>query len=483
MNPLRIFFLFTLCTASFLSPLARASTLGVIADIEGDWRKIHSFASNSNILTIKSDDPAHFDAELSGDSKLVFLGDSIDKGPNNLKVLSFLIYLKHKYPDRVVFIQGNRDANKLRFIWELKPQALALNDPAEHLSLDRFRLNSWAKAFSQFISTEALAQVDSVPTPYTHGTDLINDRILKMKWMLKDTMGCPTTFQDLKGEMDHAPDTAVAEQLLSWVSQEGLLAEYLRLSDLAYLDEPTGSLFVHGGISVENFGVIPESRLGRSDSSKITDVRAWIATLNAWSQARIQQGLAGDIEGALPLIQYQEPQVVLNAVGAQTWGLPNGISIAQGRPWSETFNLDPYHSAGLSPELIAHLQASGISKILFGHSPVGQVPVMMKSGDFLVVACDTSVTTPPRVATIEVSDSGVQITATYMKGATPVKFTANSADATTGTQRSLTMEDGTEMPLWNLGSITSEVDPLHQFILEVFYKKAPFGPFGLPTYR
>jgi len=465
---------------------AHAANIGIIADVEGDWRKIQSFAENSDVLKIHSDNPTHFDAELKADSKLVFLGDSIDKGPNNLKVLSFLLYLKNKYPDRVILIQGNRDANKLRFNWELAPAALALNQDESKLSLDRFRLSSWEGAFTKFISTEALAQVDGVHTAYEHGASTTNDGILKMKWMLKDTMGCPTTFQDLKSEMAPAPDSTVFGTFRGMVSPHGLLSNYLRQSQLAHLDEETSTLFVHGGVSLENFGIVPESRIGRGDAYKITDVRTWIAALNHWSQERIAQGLAGDFEGALPLIQYQEPQVVLNDAGKQTWGPPNGISIAQGRPWSETFHLDPYHPAGLSTGLIAHLKASGITKIFFGHSPVGQVPVMMRADDFIVVACDTSVTQPPRNATIEVSKEGIQITATYLRGSVPLKMIAHSSDGiigNRGTRKTITLEDGTEKSTWIVGRLIEGEDHRKWPILEAYWTKAPFGPFGLPTYK
>ena len=463
-------------------PIANAANIGVIADVEGDWRKIQSFAENSEVLKIHSDDPTHFDAELKGDSKLVFLGDSIDKGPNNLKVLNFLLYLKDKYPDRVILIQGNRDANKLRFIWELSPAALALNHDESKLSLDRFRLSSWEGAFSKFVSTDALAQVDGVHTAYQHGASPTNDGILKMKWMLKDTMGCPTTFQDLKSEMAPAPDSTVFGTFRGLVSPHGLLANYLRQSQLAHIDEETGTLFVHGGVSLENFGTIPESRVGRGDSHKMAEVRAWITALNQWSQERIAQGLAGDFEGALPLMQYQEPQIILNDSGKQTWGPPNGISIAQGRPWSEAFHLDPYHAAGLSIDLVAHLKASGITKIFFGHSPVGQVPVMMKADDFVVVACDTSVTQPPRNGTIEVSKEGIQITATYLRGSVPFKMIAHSSDGIVGTRKTITLEDGTEKSTWIIGRLIEGEDHQKWPILEAYWTKAPFGPFGLPSY-
>lgn len=47
-----------------------------------------------------------FDA--SGD-ELVFIGDYIDRGPDNVKVVSYADYLKKNHPDRVVLLIGNHE--------------------------------------------------------------------------------------------------------------------------------------------------------------------------------------------------------------------------------------------------------------------------------------------------------------------------------------------------------------------------------------
>jgi len=491
-------FLFAFLAVFFNFPSAFAGRVGVLADIEGDWRKIQAFVDQSEdllrIVPDPSGDPCRVEGELSADSKLVFLGDSIDKGPDNFKVLNFLVHLKQKYPDRVILIQGNRDVNKLRFNWELAPSALALNGGDERFNLDRFRMRSWADSFAQWSAKHDFAQVDGVPTDYSHGAYPVIDSILKAKWMLRETMGSPTAFEDVKHEMGRLAhkgltDAEILEVLLGWVAPGGLLADYLLSSQLAYLDEETGSLFVHGGLNRQNFGVVPESRLGKDDAlegeiSDLAGLQAWIGALNRWSHRQVQSGLEGDFIGALGVIEYQEPEVVRTASGhSQAWGSnPNSISVAQARPWSPDYNLNPFHDTGLSSDLIARLRHVGVSKLFFGHSPVGQVPVLMKSEGMIVVACDTSVTAPPRNAYIEVTPEDVRVRATYVSpvGA-PVLLVADSSDPAVGVGALVVAGDGSSRWVWSLGRRVVGEDPSQWPLLRAQWQKGP-GPFGVPTY-
>ena len=55
----------------------------------------------------------------------VFGGDAFDRGAGDLRVARLLIDLKRRYPDRVVLIIGNRDANKMRLTSELAASELS----------------------------------------------------------------------------------------------------------------------------------------------------------------------------------------------------------------------------------------------------------------------------------------------------------------------------------------------------------------------
>ena len=53
------------------------------------------------------------------DSILFYFEKICDKGGNDLKVLEMMLDLKNRFPDRVHFVLGNRDVNKLRISQEI----------------------------------------------------------------------------------------------------------------------------------------------------------------------------------------------------------------------------------------------------------------------------------------------------------------------------------------------------------------------------
>ena len=51
-------------------------------------------------------------------NKVAFLGDFFDKGPNVVKSINAIVNLYNSNLNKVHIILGNRDVNKLRFIYE-----------------------------------------------------------------------------------------------------------------------------------------------------------------------------------------------------------------------------------------------------------------------------------------------------------------------------------------------------------------------------
>lgn len=47
--------------------------------------------------------------ELSGDNKLIFLGDYIDSGPSSKETLEYIFNLQKQYPNQIVALKGNHE--------------------------------------------------------------------------------------------------------------------------------------------------------------------------------------------------------------------------------------------------------------------------------------------------------------------------------------------------------------------------------------
>lgn len=100
--------------------MASSKKVGYVSDIEGNydyWRKYVEYsdvlvAEGSNVLLR---DNCHF----------VCGGDVCDRGAGDIRVLRELLALKKLYPQRVHFVLGNRDINKLRLPAALHPSVLS----------------------------------------------------------------------------------------------------------------------------------------------------------------------------------------------------------------------------------------------------------------------------------------------------------------------------------------------------------------------
>jgi murein DD-endopeptidase MepM/ murein hydrolase activator NlpD len=456
-----------------------------LGDVEGNWTKVATFLQNSKLL--KANPAAPDDEEkyemVGKVGTFVYLGDSIDNGKQNQKVLRFFTSLKKRYPTRVVLILGNRDINKLRFLWELKDAALKMDDPATMNSLDRFRLTAWADEFAAFLKTNPT--VDDAKPAYTHGQNIDTDKVLKTKFLLAKTLGCVPTFGFLKEELGNPADIEVVHYLENLAQKGGLLNTYLHMAQVIYYDKYTKTLFMHGGIPQDNVGFVPGA--GKKDFTDKTGMIAWTEALNKWAQARILDAEKGDIEKAIPLIQYQEPVIQTLANGKTSWGsTPNPESVVLARPWLADFNISM-----IRDDIQTQLLAAGVTRLVFGHSPVGDVPVFMKNGQFEMIDADTTQALQPHNGTVVITPKGAQVLATFNTykpqtagkpagpGAEIISSTNllyESTDPTLGSQSTV----APDRLQWALGTTMSSETPKQR--LRVLFSKSPFGPFSVPTY-
>jgi hypothetical protein len=98
------------------------SIISFVTDVEGNFTYWKNYISFSKILKGRAGDGK---LELIDSlSQLVYGGDVCDRGTGDVRVLKDLIGLKKDYPDRIHFILGNRDVNKLRLPFELTKSAI-----------------------------------------------------------------------------------------------------------------------------------------------------------------------------------------------------------------------------------------------------------------------------------------------------------------------------------------------------------------------
>ncbi|MFT3697853.1 MAG: metallophosphoesterase [Kofleriaceae bacterium] len=182
----------------------------------------------------------------------------------------------------------------------------------------------------------------------------------QLKWTFEHTMGAPHAFEHRATELGTSDPDAVVESFRADVAPDGELRRYLEVAQLAFRQGVT--LFVHGGVSAANLFVTP----GRP---RATSVDAWVASLNAF----YRDELAGD---PAALIAYQAPLPGTHA---------NETSVVYARPTTDAG--DPILPL---PEVIAALRADGISRVVVGHTPSGDCPAIVRSGDFELVLADNS---------------------------------------------------------------------------------------------
>jgi hypothetical protein len=109
-------------------------SIGYVSDVEGNYDYWCRYVELSRIMNRKPDGKI----QLKDSCHLVYGGDVVDRGPGDIRVLSDLVDLKKSYPDRVHFILGNRDINKMRIPAELSdynlrnpPKVYWVKDSAE----------------------------------------------------------------------------------------------------------------------------------------------------------------------------------------------------------------------------------------------------------------------------------------------------------------------------------------------------------------
>ncbi|MCB9684423.1 MAG: hypothetical protein H6738_05550 [Alphaproteobacteria bacterium] len=300
-----------------------------LTDLEGRWDKLEQACEGSAWLSLRGDELV-----LAPGSSLVFGGDAIDRGPAGRRIVATLLRARRRYGDRVVLLAGNRDINKLRLHRELG------GHPPER----------------------APAEVRADP-------------VALLRWIFANTMGAREAFAHRAAELAAkgraADDEAVVRSFARDVAPGGALATYLAACTLAHRAGRT--LFVHGAVTADSLGTVP-------GTAPIDDVDGWVAALDAFHADQVgafaEQRVVDGVPGWSALVAYQAP--IPGTLAHQG-------SVVYGR-------LADRHNDPRLPEasVLARLRAAGIDRLVVGHTPVGDVPAVLRRDGFTLVMADNS---------------------------------------------------------------------------------------------
>ena len=303
--------------------------LAYVTDIEGQWSKLSSFAADNPLVSL---DPEGRLSVAPG-ARFVFGGDAVDRGPEARRLIHTLLEAKRRQPEQVVLLAGNRDINKMRLVTELDG-----SPPA------------------------------STPEPVRRGP-----RAALLRWIFENTMSAPHAFAHRATELERVgamhDDESIAQSFLDDLSPTGELTEYLCACQLVHREENT--LFVHGGITSESLGYVPEA------ARRFDLLEGWAQALNAFYVAQCAAYRERKLAGYGALVAYQAP-----LPGTRL----NQASVVYARPTDELGN--PILPA---PSVVGALRHAGIERVVLGHTPSGDSPAVLRDGaGFELLLADNS---------------------------------------------------------------------------------------------
>ena len=322
--------------------------IATLTDVEGRWNKIEDFVRDNPVVRLED---GRLELEESG--MLVFGGDAVDRGPAGRRILTMLVEAADRWPDRVILLAGNRDINKIRLARELTghPRAGA---------------------------------------PEGNRPELL-------RWTLANTMGAGSAFGHRQAELGCTPDEVV-DSFLEDLEPDGLIWRYLERARLGFRWEH--SLFLHGGVTPQNFGQIPEA-------SPAERVDAWLKGLQDFylrQLAAFRRAPRGTGHAALVAYQAPLPGTRFNqqSVVYARMALPDGNPVLPPLP------------------LQNQLLQQGIQRVVIGHTPAGDSPALLRRGAFELIAADNSYGRLERGSQILLDGAGCTVRACVQPGAADI---------------------------------------------------------------
>lgn len=380
-----------------------------LTDVEGNLNYFHRFVEMSECLSWNANKHNPHSNQMSlvlhEDYDFVYGGDASDKGPGSIRFLKYLLQLKANYGERVQWLMGNRDLNKMRFTSELSEEALKQE-------------SVYSQSPAYWLHEGDDLKISPMEFLSQHG--LANSRTNRLRWMLRNTMGSATDFEFRRDELkamgeipdDLITDEVVTQSYLNMVqnpdvqgsemgtkSDHGLWTQYLRLGKLAMVIQSV--LLVHGGIFGDfrnakhqtALGYIPGQPTLTQDQllnveAQGGNIRQWTQELNAFAQDQIQiwEDERDNSHAFSPMPTHQDRAGNVLMDYGLTTGKP---TVVTARP------LEGGMPVSLRPEEVSILAKNEIKIILSGHTPHGTSPTVIPS-----VVSDSDMMPPTKVTTV-----------------------------------------------------------------------------------
>lgn len=377
---------------------------GFLTDVEGNLEFFVRSVEFSSVLKLTSRSAAGLELDFADDQgKFVYGGDVCDHGPGDIRIARALVDLKHRHPDRVFLLAGNRDINKLRFSSELWP-----------------RIDSAQENFDRINSCNAS---ETRPETHENAADFL-------RTMLSRTMGSPNAFERRRQELSElgeakksgshnprnsevgsqndnnklknidyedlskgdqkemsnnrpfeASDDDVVASFGDSVRPGGYMIEYLEAAQLAVLLGDT--LFVHGAVPERGLGFVPTSRTG---GFVVSEARDWINKLNSF----YREQLAIWRQDPLHHAPNKNGDLVMD------YSRPGGVE-GRGVVYNDWLESDDTLPEPISDKVAEFLTKSGIRRVVSGHRPHGVTPTVIRRDsdpNLTVITADTSYSDP-----------------------------------------------------------------------------------------
>ena len=360
----------------FFANLSYAAVL-VVGDLEGDFEKLESYLK-------KNTEYFQFEPEegwsVRDGHQLVFMGDAVDKGPGGIKIVRLLNQLKKAQPDQVSLILGNRDINKM-LVYTLLKKTQGMG-PSEILRLPYIRyLKETGMHLEESLSLNALT---SILEPF-------DSEELRLKVILKG-MNAENAFEFMREELKEllntplVDDSMVYREFIRSMEKGGEFLEFLKLGQVMHVIGD--SVFVHGGISNENFGKVP------GVATRYSDTREWITAMNEWANSEISNW-SEDFRRGKALLDYHAPRIS---------GKSSKESVFYHR-YSDSSGNPKLPSSGL----LKKFENSKIKRAVSAHTPVGEVATIIKSHKFEIIMSDVSSAYSDELPLIKLEPNGTLI--------------------------------------------------------------------------